>query len=93
MLFLLKILPCEKEMTCKTFKFAAKCTREETPELEKLVVEELQWQGTPALASARQCRVRSVWDDGKEVGVFSDLFSAEVNGSAAFFGIVSACAV
>ena len=54
--------------------------------------EELQWQRTPALASTQQCRVRSVWDDGKEMGVFSDRFSAKVNGSAAFFGIVSGCA-
>ena len=53
--------------------------------------DELQWQGKAALASAKNCRVRSVWDDGKEVGVFSGGFSAEVNGSASFFAIVSGC--
>ena len=53
--------------------------------------EELQWQGKPALASTKNCHVRSVWDDGKEVGIFSDHFSAEVNGSAAFFAIVAGC--
>ena len=53
---------------------------------------ELKWQGKAALASTHNCLVRSVWDDGKEVGVFSDTFSAEVNGSAVFFAIISDCA-
>jgi hypothetical protein len=53
--------------------------------------DELQWQGKPALASAKNCHVQSVWDDGKELGVLSGGFSVEVNGSAAFFAIVSGC--
>eukprot|EP01043_Picozoa_sp_COSAG02_P014602 COSAG02_NODE_605_length_19635_cov_7.106982_4_plen_80_part_00 len=53
---------------------------------------ELEWQGKAALASAHDCHVRSVWDDGKEVGVFSDTFSADVNGSAVFFATISDCA-
>ena len=53
--------------------------------------DELQWNGARALASANNCRVRSVWDGGKEVGTFSGGFEAEVSGSAAFFAIVSGC--
>ena len=44
----------------------------------------------PALASSKNCRVRSVWED-KELGSFSGGFAAEVNGSAALFAIVSGC--
>ena len=44
----------------------------------------------PALASAKNCHVRSVWE-GKELGSFSGGFAAEVNGSAALFAIVSGC--
>ena len=51
---------------------------------------ELQWAGVPALASSKNCRVRSVWED-KELGSFSGGFAAEVNGSAALFAIVSGC--
>eukprot|EP01046_Picozoa_sp_COSAG06_P019556 COSAG06_NODE_1399_length_9580_cov_24.435292_15_plen_148_part_00 len=54
--------------------------------------EELQWEGKQALASARNCHMKSVWDDGKGAeGVFSDGFQAEVAGESAFFGIVSGC--
>ena len=46
----------------------------------------------PALASAKTCHVRSVWEDGKaHEGVFSGGFSAPVNGSSVFFAIVSEC--
>ena len=55
--------------------------------------EELQWQGEPALASAKGCHIRSVWDAGKEVGVYDDGYSTGVNGGSAFFAVISACSV
>jgi hypothetical protein len=54
--------------------------------------DELQYQGVPALASAKNCHVKSVWEDGAgESGVFSGQFEAAVNGSAVFFAIISGC--
>jgi alpha-galactosidase len=53
--------------------------------------EELQWQGRATLAGTKQCHVADVWSDGDEVGVYSGGFSAEVNGSAAFFAIITGC--
>ena len=53
--------------------------------------DELQWQGAHALASSRNCHVRSVWDGGREVGVFSDRFGAAVPGSGVVFAIISGC--
>ena len=52
---------------------------------------ELQWQGTRALKSDQGCHVRSIWDGGKEVGIFNDGYSVRVNGSSVFFAIVSNC--
>ena len=54
--------------------------------------DELTWQGTAALSSSKHCHVKSVWG-GQEVGIFSGGFSVPVNGSSAFFAIVSGCDV
>jgi alpha-galactosidase len=53
--------------------------------------DELVWNGAVALQSANGCHVRSVWDDGKEVGVFDGGFSVPVGGSSVFFAIIEGC--